>query len=187
MAKTNQIIENPVIGDKVRFLVTSADSKGKLLKVELWCKPGAKGPPIHYHPKQTETFRVIRGQLGLDDLGENRVLKSGDCYTVAPGSIHRFYNASQQEDLLVEVELQPALKTEFFFETMYALATEGKTNGEALPKNPLQFAAMLHEYYGEMFAVEPPIILQKIIAKGLGSFAKLLGYKGYIPFDKYMS
>lgn len=182
MALTDQIIENPVMGDRVKFLVTSADSGGKLLKVELWCKPGAKGSPRHYHPLQTETFEVIRGELGLEDEGKKRVLKAGERYTVLPGSPHRFYNASTSQDLLVEVDVQPALKTEFFFETMYSLAKEGKTNGESLPKNLLQFSALLHEYYGEMFAVGPPVLLQKIIAKGLGGFAKLLGYKGFIPF-----
>jgi hypothetical protein len=44
MAKTNDIIENPVIGDKLKFIVTASDSKGELLKVHLWNKAGAQGP-----------------------------------------------------------------------------------------------------------------------------------------------
>lgn len=182
MAKTNQVIENPIMGDRVKFLVTSKDSQGKVLKVELYCKPGAQGPPLHYHPLQTEKFEVIKGSLGLDDKGKSMVLKAGDSYQVERNSRHRFYNASDKEEVLVEVTLEPALKTEFFFETMYALAKQGKTNANALPKNPLQFAAIMHEYDGEMLAEEIPLAAQKFMAKGLGRMAKLLGFKGYIPF-----
>lgn len=182
MAKTNQVIENPVMGDRVKFLVTSEDSEGKILKVELHCKPGAQGPPLHYHPLQTEKFEVIKGALGLDDKGKKMVLKAGESYLVERNSRHRFYNVSDTEDVLVQVTLEPALKTEFFFETMYALAKQGKTNDKALPKNPLQFAAIMHEYDGEMLAEEIPLPAQKFLAKGLGRLAKLLGYKGYIPF-----
>jgi hypothetical protein len=57
MAKTNQIIENPVMGDKLKFLITSEDSKGELLKVEVWLKSGAQGSPLHYHPMQSESLK----------------------------------------------------------------------------------------------------------------------------------
>jgi quercetin dioxygenase-like cupin family protein len=186
MANTNQVITNAIIGDRVKFLVTSEDSGGNLLKVELWCKPGAKGPPLHYHPLQKETFEVVRGTLGIDDNNEKMALSAGEKYSVPANSLHRFYNASNEEDVVVLVSLEPALKTEFFFETLYSLANQGKTDENSLPKSILQFAAMMHEYDGEMLASGPPIFLQKFMARGLGSLAKLLGYKGFIPFEKHL-
>lgn len=180
MAKKNQIIENKTIGDKVKFLVTAEDSNGELLRAELWVKPSGEGPPLHYHPIQKETFNIIKGEMNLICDGKEMVLKTGESFTVLPNSAHKFWNGSNQEAIAI-VELVPALKTEYFIETMYALDIQGKTNKKGLP-NLLQFAAMLNENYGELFIVGPPIFVQKFIAKVVGGFAKLIGYKGYIPF-----
>jgi quercetin dioxygenase-like cupin family protein len=182
MAKTNQVILNKTFGDKVKFLETAEDSKGELLKIELWIKPGGEGPPLHYHPIQSETFEVVKGELSLAYNGEKKVLRQGEKFTVEPNSAHKFSNDSSEE-LIANVELRPAMKTEFFIETMYALDVQGKTNEQGLP-NVLQFAAILNEYYGEFFIVGPPIPLQRFVAKVIGGFAKLISYKGYIPFSE---
>jgi mannose-6-phosphate isomerase-like protein (cupin superfamily) len=169
MAKANQVIENKTFGDKGKFLVTSEDSNGELMRAELWVKPGGEGPPEHYHPIQHETFEVIKGELNLIVDGKKMVLKAGEKYTVPPNVAHKWWNAGKEE-LVAIGELRPALKTE-----------QGKTNKQGLPST-LQFAAILNECYGELFIVGPPIIAQKFMAKVVGRFAKLIGYKGYIPF-----
>lgn len=183
MAKANQVILNPVIGDKVKFLVTEKETKGEYMNAELWCKPGAKGTPLHYHPLQSETFKCIKGKLGLHDNGKDIVLNPGESYTVKPNSSHRFWNASNEEEVIFWGELRPALKTEYCLETIYAIAQQGKANKDGLPKNPLQFAALLNEYYGELYIVGPPIFMQKFMAKVIGGFAKMIGYKGFVPYQ----
>ena len=184
MAKTNQIVENPIIGDKAKFLVTAEDSKGELLRAELWCKPGAQGTPLHYHPLQSETFEVVKGKLGVHDKGKDMILLPGQKYTIEKNSLHRFWNASSDEDFLVIVELRPALKTEFCLETIYAIANQKKANKDGMPKNPLQLAAVLNEYYGELFLTNPPVFVQKFMAKVVGRIAKKFGYKGFVPMSK---
>jgi quercetin dioxygenase-like cupin family protein len=183
MAKTNQVIENKTFGDRAKFLITAEDSGGELLKAELCCKPGGEGPPLHYHPIQSETFEVVKGELSLMCDGKKHVLKQGETFTIPPNTAHKFWNGSAEEFVAI-VELRPAMKTEFFLETLYALDVQGKTNKTGIPKNPLQFAALLNECYGEMFVVGPPVAAQKFMAKVLGSFAKLIGYKGYHPFPE---
>ena len=64
---------------------------------------------------------------------------------------------------------------------MYSLDVQGKTDKNGLP-NMLQFAAILNECPGELFVIGPPIAAQKFMAKVLGGFAKLMGYRGFIPF-----
>jgi len=182
MAQTNQVIENPVIGDKLKFLVTAEDSQGELLKIEIRTKSGAKGTPNHYHPQQTEAFEVIQGKLGIFDNGKTVLLKAGEKYTIEPNSLHRWWPEGDN-DLLIHVEVKPAMKTEYFLETMYALAKQGKVNKEALP-GPLQFAAILNECYGELFVENPPVPVQKFMANVVGRMAKYLGYKGYVPFPQ---
>ena len=182
MAKTNQIIENKTFGDKAKFLITAEDSNGELLRAELSVKTGGEGPPLHYHPVQSEHFEVVKGELTLICNGNKMVLKPGEKYIVKPNEAHKWSNESTEE-LIIIGELRPALKTEFFLETMYSLDVQGKTNKQGLP-NTLQFAAILNECYGELFIVGPPIPAQKFMAKVVGGFAKLIGYKGYIPFPK---
>ncbi|MEX2593415.1 MAG: cupin domain-containing protein [Anditalea sp.] len=183
MAKTNQVIVNKTFGDKLKFLTTSGDSNGKLISAEIRIKPGGQGPPEHYHPIQTETFEVVKGKLGLIQDGKKMILNPGEKHSVPPNAKHTFWNASNEEELIIIGESSPALKFEYFLETMYSLDYQGKTNKEGLP-NPLQFAAILNEHYGEMFVVTPPIGVQKFMAKVVGRFAKSIGYKGYIPFPK---
>ncbi|MCD6019518.1 MAG: Cupin 2 conserved barrel domain protein [Bacteroidetes bacterium] len=182
MAKTNQIIENPILGDKAKFLITAEDSNGELMRGELWLKPLAQGPPLHYHPIQSETFEVVKGKLGLEVDGKKMLLGPGEKYTIQPNTSHKWFNAGDEE-LHMFAELRPALKTEFFLESMYSLACQGKVNKEGLP-GTLQFAALLNECPGELYIVGPPIPAQKFMAKFVGGFAKLIGYKGFVPFPK---
>ncbi len=183
MAKTNDIIENPVIGDKMQFLITAEDSKGETLKVKVWNKIGAQGPPEHIHPKQTETFEIISGTAGFKLNGKEQNLIAGQTITVPVNAPHKFHNAGDSE-LVMVVELKPALKTEFFLETFYSLAKKGKSNKNSVPNNFLHFMTILNEYYGEQFIIGPPIPVQKFLAKVVGGFGKLVGYKGFVPFDK---
>src|SRR4051812_26741090 len=97
MATTNQLIENPVIGDRFKVLITSADSGGELMKMDVWTKVGASGPPEHYHPVQSETFEVFSGKLGLREAGRETILTAGQKYTVKPNSRHTFWNAGNEE------------------------------------------------------------------------------------------
>ena len=142
MLKTNQVIENPMIGDKARVLITSEDSNGKFVRAELWCQPGAKGTPLHYHPLQSESFEVLKGKLGIHNNGEDMILSAGQKVTIEKNTIHRFWNASQHEEVLVILELHPAANFEFAIESIYSLAMQGKANKDGMPKNLLQLAAI---------------------------------------------
>ncbi len=183
MAKTNDIIENPVMGDIVKFLVTAEDSNGKSLFVHVWNRVGAQGPPEHMHPKQIETFEVISGTAGFKLNGKEQILTSGQRIIVPMNTPHKFWNAGNNE-LEMTGELQPALRTEFFLETMYSLAQKGKVNKNAIPKSFLHFMSILNEYYGETFIVGLPIGIQKFMVKIFGRLGKLLGYKGFVPYSR---
>ena len=118
MANPNDTFENPRNGDKVRFLITSQESDGEVLKVQIWNRPGVSMPPEHFHPLQIETMEVIEGELGVK------------------------LNAGEQ-----------------------------------------MLATILNEHYGELFVTNPPVPVQKLTARLIGGLGKLLGYKGYIPFE----
>ncbi len=167
----------------MQFLITAEDSKGQILRVKVWTKIGAQGPPEHMHPKQTETFEIINGTAGFKLNGKEQILLAGQNITVPMNAPHKFRNAGDNE-LVMVVELKPALKTEFFLETFYSLAKDGKSDKNSVPNNFLHFMTILNEYYGEQFIIGPPIPVQKLLAKVVGGLGKLLGYKGFVPFDR---
>jgi len=182
MAQTNKIIENPVIGDKMQFLTTAQESNGEMLKFKVWFKTGAQGPPYHMHPVQTEIFEVLSGTAQFTLDGKQQKLTTGQSITVHPNAKHKFCNAGDNE-LVMAVELKPALKSEFFLETFYSLAKKGMTDKKSVPNNFLHWMTILNEYYGEQFIVGPPIFLQKFMARVFGLFGKLLGYKGFVAYE----
>jgi len=73
------------------------------------------------------------------------------------------------------------LNTETFFENLYGLATDGKTdeNGTA---NLLQVAVALNGLHkGEIYPATPPIALQKALFALLSPVGKLVGYRDHYP------
>ncbi len=182
MAYKNQIIEHPGLGNKIKFLNTAEETKGEFLRYEGSAKVGALPPPEHFHPFQTETFHILDGEAKFKIDGKEVIGKGGDTMSVPPNVRHTFQQTGTK-DLLMQVEFRPALRTEFFLETFFAIGHQGKAGKNGLPKNFLQFAAMMNEFRGLQFISGPPTFVQNFIAIVIGSFAKAIGYKGYVPYS----
>ena len=83
------------------------------------------------------------------------------------------------------LELRPALNTEIFFETLYGLAKDGKTDENGVP-NLLQTAVALDGLHkGEIYPATPPIAVQKALFALLSPVGKLVGYRDHYP--KYIA
>jgi quercetin dioxygenase-like cupin family protein len=180
MARAREEIYNPVQGDSIIFKETARDTNGELMRGELVVSTRG-GNPLHVHPLQEEHFEVLSGTLGVQIGEEHRSLRVGEEATVPPGTPHRWYNESDREEARVLGEVRPALKTETFFETLYGLARDGKTDENGIP-NPLQFAVMLNGMHkGELYLAKPPIAVQKVLFALLSPIGKLLGYRDHYP------
>jgi len=173
MAQTGEVIENPVTHDRVIFRVTAQEANGAFLEFDDFLLAGYISPPEHLHPRQQERFEVILGALGVRIDGREEVLRAGERVAVPPDTPHTIWNAGEGETHL-RVTFQPALQTEAFFETMFALARDGKTDRQGKP-SILQFAAGASAY--GMYPTRPPIPLQKALLAVLGPLARLLGYR----------
>ena len=82
------------------------------------------------------------------------------------------------------LELRPALNTEIFFETLYGLATDGKTDEDGVPNlsNLLQTAVALDGLHkGEIYPATPPVAVQKALFALLSPVGKLVGYRDHYP------
>ena len=86
------------------------------------------------------------------------------------------------EDAGVRVnwQIRPALRTEAFFETLFGLASEGKTNEKGVP-NPLQAAVIAQAFADEFRLAKPPWPVQRALFATLVPLARLLGYKADHP------
>jgi mannose-6-phosphate isomerase-like protein (cupin superfamily) len=175
MAQAGEMIENPVTHDRVIFRVSAQDTNGALLAFDDFLLAGYISPPEHVHPRQQERFEVVSGSLGIRIDGREQVLCAGESVAVPPGTPHTIWNAGEGETHLF-VAFQPALQTEAFFETMFALARNGKTDRQGKP-SILQFAAGASTY--GMYVAGPPISLQKALFAVLGPLARALGYRPY--------
>ncbi len=97
MAYTGDVIENPMTGQRLVFLVTSAESGGELFAAEGIFPPGGFAGVSHIHPHQDERFEVLAGQAAFDIDGVRQVLDAGNTIEVPRGTKHTFANAGADE------------------------------------------------------------------------------------------
>ena len=146
-----QTLENPVTGERFTFTDTAASTNGELLAFELALRPGGAVPIPHVHPIQTERFEVVAGRMRFRVGLRKRVAGPGEVVEVAPGVLHGFANAGDEEARM-RVEVRPALAMERMFADVVALARAGRMTRRGLPRNPLELAVLARTYDQEAHA-----------------------------------
>src|SRR5256714_12569929 len=176
MIRSGDTIHNPVTGARITFHQTSADTNGEAVVIECTVQPDGFVAAAHVHPSQTERFAVIDGRLGMKVGRQRLLLERGDVTVVEPGKAHRFWNSGENEVRFV-CEVRPALQFESLLETMFALATDGKTNKKGMP-NPVRLAVIARAHFDTVQLPFPPALLQRM---GLALGAPLGKAPGYEP------
>jgi quercetin dioxygenase-like cupin family protein len=180
MAYAGQTIENPVSGEKITFIQTSADTDGELLEIELELAADGAVPGAHIHPEQEERFEVIEGTMSFRMGLKKIVAGPGEVVTVPAGKVHAFKNAGD-DTAKVRVQVRPALQMEQLFETTVALAEDGRTTGKGMPK-PLDLALFVREYRREVKAPFPPAPVVRALLAPLAWMATRKGHgERYAP------
>ena len=72
------------------------------------------------HRKQTESFLILSGRMGIEAGGVASEIGPGESRSVPPGTAHTFWNAGDVPRMH-EVKLEPALDMEHFFEGFVTL------------------------------------------------------------------
>ncbi|MDX1689306.1 MAG: cupin domain-containing protein, partial [Candidatus Promineifilaceae bacterium] len=138
------VIKNPVTGEKAVFRQTGEETDGQLLRFDMFAEPGGFVAAEHIHPAQTEHFVVKEGELRLRKHEEERTYQAGEEATIPPGTPHVWWNDGESE-LHATVEIRPADRFDAFLTSFFALAQEGKTDEQGMP-NLLQLAVMMEEF-----------------------------------------
>jgi quercetin dioxygenase-like cupin family protein len=157
-----QTLENPVTGERFTFRHTAASTGGELLAFELGLRPGGAVPIPHVHPVQTERFEVLAGRMRFRVGLRHVVATAGDVVEIAPGVMHGFANAGE-EDARVLVEVRPALAMEAMFAEVVALARAGRMSRRGLPRNLFDLAALARRYDQEAHAPFLTVGLQRLL------------------------
>ncbi|MDQ3794049.1 MAG: cupin domain-containing protein, partial [Actinomycetota bacterium] len=129
---------------------------------------------------QEEYFKAVSGTFGVRVGDEHQSLEGGEEAVVPPGTPHRWWNDTDEEAHVL-VELRPALNSEIFFETVYGLARDGKTDENGVPSLMQQAVTLNGVNKGEIYLPSPPIPVQKLFLAALAPVGRLLGYKDHYP------
>ena len=175
MIRKGAVMDNPVTGERLRFLETSQETSGEYVLVECTVQPNGFVAAAHMHPQQTERFEIEEGVLGFRLDGAEIVAGPGETVVVPAGSSHKFWNMGETEARFV-CEVRPALQFERLLETMFALANDGRTNRKGMP-NPLRLAVIANNHFDDVRLPFPPAWMQKAgLAMG-APIGRLMGYE----------
>lgn len=173
MARAGQVVAGP--HTKIVFLETSAGTGGERLTFRQSVQPGAPTTPNHAHTRQVETFRVLAGTMGVRTAGIEKVITAGQEVIVPAGVLHAMWNAGDVP-LEQEIKLEPAFRSETFFETVVGLERDGKLpNGKPTLGQILQ-VGLLVLYYDNPFSTVP-MLVQRLLFTPLKPLARAFGYR----------
>ena len=185
MAKAGQIFENPITGERMVFKQTAHETQGTMLDVEFFVKPSSgKGLAAHIHPFFAERIEIIAGsacyKLGATELtGEvgNEIQLPQNVSHIHPWNIGNDTLHWRKITLLNPPNASMLLASAAFFESLYALAQQGKVGPNGLPKNPLQTIVLLQALQPSAYVAGIPIWLQRPLFGVLAAIGHAVGLK----------
>jgi quercetin dioxygenase-like cupin family protein len=172
------VIENPLHGERIRFLKTVPETNGELVQYESWLAPGGGVGLPHFHPIQASHFTVVSGTASFSISGATFQLGPGQKLTVPPRTPHCLWNAGTEEAHLI-VEFRPGLLKQEFYETYFGLARDGKHQLRGMG-NILQWAVVAAAYRRESRPLGQPL-WQRLGLPALAPVGWLAGYRAHYP------
>ncbi len=183
MIRQGDTIENPITGERVTFLKTSAETDGELVVIDTAVAPGGFVAAEHLHPYQSERFEILSGEVEFKLAKKVFTVRPGDVVMVESGTSHQFRNLGNEE-IRFRTEVRPALSFETFLQTMFGLASEGKTNKKGMP-NPFRLAVIMNEHFDLVRLPFPPAWVQRMGLALASPLGLLFGYEPtYVPEDE---
>lgn len=157
------VVTNARFGE--RFVFTHVD--GERCRFEFTVAPKKGMPMLHAHARQSEVFRVVRGELTVLLAEGERQLRAGEELVIEPGTFHAFENRADVE-VVCDVEYRPAGRNREWL--MVANAIERARGSEP---GLLDLAPFIGDV--DIFIKGPPVWLQRAMFAGLKPLAVALG------------
>lgn len=112
-------LHDPLTGQHLTFLQTSADTGGELLQLEVRLDPGG-WVPLHVHARQDERVKVLAGILTVRVGGIDRTLNVGESIAVPRRKLHVVRNVGDTEARFL-LEVRPARRMEAFMRGLFGM------------------------------------------------------------------
>lgn len=138
-------IINPVTQEVVTFRRYNAETNDQYFEIDVTVRPGG-GLPLHYHAEKDEIFTATSAAGVHLRIGarEEFVLARGETATVPKGTLHRFWNPTD-EDMTFTV--RGDADSEGFEKGLYiwyGLARDGRVGADGISYNPLHTAVIMY-------------------------------------------
>jgi quercetin dioxygenase-like cupin family protein len=175
MATSGQVLENPITGERIIFRQTAQETGGKKLVIDHFLRPHTSTFPEHVQLNQEERFEILSGLAAYSLNRAHITARAGEVIIVPSGTPHgNPWNESDQE-MSFRHETSPDYGSEVFFESIFSLAQDGKTNrnGEV---NALQIIVIGGGLKSQTYLTAIPLIVQKVIIPILAAIGRGLGY-----------
>lgn len=167
------LLANPVTGMTLQILRSAEETGGELLEMEAGYPAGSAAPPFHFHPRQEERFVILEGRMRAVLGGVERDLVAGESLVILAGEAHAMWNPGP-ESARVSWQVRPALRTQQFFETVFALAARGEVSADGVP-GLLDLALLMPYFRPEIQAHRPPAWVQRVVFGAFAPLARLVG------------
>jgi quercetin dioxygenase-like cupin family protein len=177
--RVGELYENPVTGERGVVRIAPRQSNGHLLVVDLYVRPGGAVAGEHVHPMTTETFTVVRGELGIRHDGRELRAGPGARLRIAPGTAHAFWNAGTEEARVL-VEVQPGDRFVHLIRQLFLLAQDGRTDTKGRP-TPLRAAVIGREFADTIRFTTLPQLIQRLLIGVLSPVAVARGHRALDP------
>lgn len=150
MARPGDVIDLPSWGVRMRFLQTTAETDGALLRIEVVLPPGFSIAE-HVHPRQEEQHEVVSGRLSAKVGGQEREYGPGQRVVGPPGVPHAWHNPSDREALRLVSEHRPVLHMELMLVEGAAIARDWVADKKAIVRCLLRAAVLLNEIKDDFY------------------------------------
>ena len=171
MVQPGDVIVNPVSGERITFVRTSAQTGGALAEMELELSPTAKLAAEHIHLHQEERFEVVDGFIRVRCAGTESLAGAGETVVVPAGSPHT-WAPEGDTGARVRLTFTPGADIEEFFDEFFRLAREGRTDAKGMPN--LFVTARLGLAH-DMYLPGAPVPLQRAAFRVLAGAGRVLG------------
>jgi quercetin dioxygenase-like cupin family protein len=187
LARSGDVLENPISGERMVFRKTAKDTDGKLMQSEFIMKPRSKGVATvaHIQPELEQRLEVISGVMSytLGKSKEKKTAKPGEKVIIPPKVPHSIWNDGDEELHAID-EYEPAFNMEKFFETAYGLAKDGvKCSKKTGVPNLSQISVMLRGFKREIGVAPGAPKVVAALSVLIAPIARARGYRAW--YAKY--
>lgn len=131
----------------MEFVVTAAESTGRLHQMRVTYGPHSDPPPPHLHRAQDESLEILDGSVEFVLDGVSTKHHAPEVVEVRAGTVHQVHNHTDRPATVVW-STRPALRTGEFFIALHAAQSAGDLD---------QLAAVIEQYDDVFCLAEHPV------------------------------